>query len=85
MKKVSAKKQSAKKQSEISKLATALKCDDATALKLATLEKQLMTMKQNKESAKCKVQRQRMRSLKFHRSEHNAETIALLQRIANTL
>lgn len=85
MKKQSAKKQTTKQSADVSKLANVLKCDNATVLKLAQYEKDLRTLKANKESAKCKVKRQQMRNLKFHRSEHDANTIALLQRIADSL
>ena len=75
-------KKSEKKNSELSQLVNALKVDEKIARELAVLEKTLLLQKANKEANKQKVTRQKMRSRKFYRHEHTAETIALLQRVA---
>ena len=79
------KTQSKKANNDVQMLVNALKMTQADVLKLASIEKQLMTAKELKESSKCKVIRQRARNMKFHRHEHEAETIAVLQRIAKSL
>ena len=78
-------KKSAKKSSELAQLVSALKVDEKVARELAQLEKTLLLQKVNKEANKQKVTRQKMRSRKFYRHEHTAETIALLQRVASAL
>ena len=79
------KTQSKKANNDVQMLVNALKMTQADVMKLASIEKQLMTAKDAKESSKCKVIRQRARNMKFHRHEHEAETIAVLQRIAKSL
>jgi hypothetical protein len=69
----------AKNQNVFVKLAAVLKCSVDDARVLAKLERELLTLKANKESSKCKVKRQQMRNKKFFRHEHEASTIALLQ------
>jgi hypothetical protein len=83
MKKQSAKKSNVSK--DVKTLCDSLKMKQDDVMKLAKLEKELLTLKANKESAKCKVKRQSMRNMKFFRHEHTAETIASLQRIASSL
>ena len=79
------KTQTKKANNDVQTLVNALKMTQADVMKLASIEKQLMTAKDAKESSKCKVIRQRARNMKFHRHEHEAETIATLQRIAKSL
>ena len=78
-------KKSEKSSSAIAQLVDALKVDEKVARELAVLEKTLLMQKASKEANKQKVTRQKMRSRKFYRHEHTAETIALLQRVAATL
>ena len=70
---------------DMQKLIDTLKMSAEIVLKIAQSEKRLMLLKANKESSKCKVERQRARNLKFYRHEHTTETIALLQRVANSI
>ena len=70
---------------DMQKLIDTLKLSADVVLKIAQSEKRLMLLKANKESSKCKVERQRARNLKFYRHEHTTETIALLQRVANSI
>jgi hypothetical protein len=78
-------KKNEKSSSTIAQLVNALKVDEKVARELAVLEKTLLMQKASKEANKQKVTRQKMRSRKFYRHEHTAETIALLQRVASTL
>ena len=78
-------KKSVSKKNDMQSLCNALKMSSDVVLKIAQSEKRLMLLKANKESSKCKVERQRARNLKFYRHEHTAETIALLQRVASTV
>lgn len=78
-------KTTTKVNADVQKLIDALKMTQADVMKLASIEKQLITAKELKESNKCKVIRQRARNMKFHRHEHEAETIAMLQRVAKSL
>lgn len=64
-------------------LVNSLKVDAATVGRIVALERVLMSQKAEKLSGKCKVTRQRMRTLKFHRHEHTAETIAQIQKLAS--
>ena len=80
---MSAKK--AKSTSLIQSLVDALKVDENAVKEIAKLEKVLLMQKANKEANKQKVTRQKMRSRKFYRHEHTAETIAQLQKLAATL
>ena len=82
---MSAKKKTAKNSSLIQSLVTALKVDADVVKQLAQLEKTLLMQKANKEANKQKVTRQKMRSRKFYRHEHTAETIAQLQKLAASL
>ena len=83
--KVAILKKAVKVSKDMQKLIDTLKLSAEIVLKIAQSEKRLMLLKANKESAKCKVERQRARNLKFYRHEHTTETIALLQRIANSI
>ena len=79
-------KKIAKKDSSlIQSLVDALKVDEKVVREIAQLEKVLLSQKVNKEANKQKVTRQKMRSRKFYRHEHTAETIASLQKLAATL
>ncbi len=76
-------KSSEKSSSLIQSLVKSLKVDADTVKQLASLEKTLLMQKANKEANKQKVTRQKMRSRKFYRHEHTAETIANLQKLAS--
>ena len=78
-------KKAVKSSSLIQSLVTALKVDAEVVKQLAQLEKTLLMQKANKEANKQKVTRQKMRSRKFYRHEHTAETIAQLQKLAASL
>ena len=69
----------------IQSLVDALKVDEKAVREIAVLEKLLMTQKKEKLASKQKVTRQKMRSRKFYRHEHTAETIAQLQKLALSL
>jgi len=78
-------KKSEKSTSLIQSLVDALKVDEKVVREIAQLEKVLLSQKVNKEANKQKVTRQKMRSRKFYRHEHTAETIAQLQKLASSL
>jgi hypothetical protein len=78
-------KKSEKSVSLIQSLVSALKVDEKVVREIAALEKTLLMQKANKEANKQKVTRQKMRSRKFYRHEHTAETIAQLQKLAATI
>lgn len=78
-------KKTEKSSSLIQSLVSALKVDEKIVREIAVLEKTLLMQKANKEANKQKVTRQKMRSRKFYRHEHTAETIAQLQKLAVTL
>ena len=78
-------KKSEKKSDLIPTLISALKVDEAQLKAIATLEKTLMIQKANKESAKQKVTRQKMRAKKFYRNEYSLEILIALQKYASTL
>ncbi len=81
-KKVRASRKSTTLKSELLK---ALKCDESTLNAIAHLEKQLVTLKANKEHAKQKVVRAKMRNRKFYRHEHSKETLDSLKSYAQSL
>ena len=78
-------KKAEKSTSLIQSLVNALKVDEKIVREIAVLEKTLLMQKANKEANKQKVTRQKMRSRKFYRHEHTAETIAQLQKLAASL